>query len=81
MVYLILYKGGVYLTDTRPFPFSKWLHNEMEECGMSTYKLAEETGMSRQTIIFYLKGERSPSIVSLEVILKVFKKHIKIVDD
>jgi transcriptional regulator with XRE-family HTH domain len=53
----------------------------MEETKMSTYRLAEYTGMSRQTIIFYLKGERSPSIDSLEIILTVFKKHIKIEDD
>ena len=69
------------MSDKRPFNFSKWLHNEMEETKMSTYRLAEYTGMSRQTIIFYLKGERSPSIDSLEIILTVFKKHIKLEDD
>ena len=52
------------------FDFAEWLGNEMEQTGMTIQELADKSGLVKQTIFYYLMGDRSPSLISF--ILKSF---------
>lgn len=76
-----LRKGRSVMNEGNEFRFDLWLYNEMQKRKWKSTELAEKTGLSRQTICFYLMDERIPTLRTLAVILKAFNKHIEIVDN
>ena len=63
------------------FDFAEWLGNEMEQTGMTIQELADKSGLVKQTIFYYLMGDRSPSLISFILILNAFGKRFEIVDN
>ena len=61
--------------------FGEWLLNEMEKRNMTRADLHRLTGLNHVTIGYYLTFKRMPTLGSLNLILKVFGKHVEFVDN
>ena len=62
------------------FSFSEWLNEEVKKSEMPKYRFAEMWGVTVPSIDHYLKGERSPRIITVNDLLNVLGKKIVIVD-
>lgn len=60
--------------------FGEWLAEQLKQAGMTRKELAKRAGVSVPIIRYYIKGERTPRLDTLQVILKVFNKRIEITD-
>lgn len=60
--------------------FGQWLDEQLKRTGMTRKELAKRAGVSVPIIRYYITGERTPRLDSLQVILKVFGKKIDITD-
>ena len=61
--------------------FDKWLREEMEKRNYSARAMAKKTGLTYQTILFLMRGERQPSLYTFSRILTAFDLHMEIVQN
>lgn len=61
--------------------FAEWLKNELREKEWDALDLAIETGVSKQIIQYYLRGQRTPTYKTLQLILQAFDKHMVFVEN
>ena len=63
------------------FDFAEWLKGQMRKRGWDALDLEVESGLSKVTIQYYLRGIRKPTLASFEVLLETFGQHLKIEDN
>lgn len=63
------------------FNFAKFLADGMKSRNITPDAMAYMTGLSRASIDGYTKGKQSPTLFSVEQVLRVFRQHIVIIDD
>lgn len=66
---------------TNEFSFPEWLRDAMKERGLTQTALADMSGVSSVCISKYLRGIRSPNIITVNIIAAALGKHIRIEDD
>ena len=62
------------------FQFSQWLSDTMKEKHFSIMDLESRSGITNRVIWNYLHGKTSPTLTSMQLILKALGKKIKIID-
>ena len=62
------------------FDFETWLKETLERKNISGYALAQKSGLSDYTIYSYLRGERSPTLMTFLYILDAMSMEMRLVD-
>ena len=69
------------MNEDNKFRFDLWLYNEMQKRGYNAFDLAEKAGVSPQTVNYYLRNTRMPTLRTLAVLLDAFDMHMEFVEN
>ena len=61
--------------------FGAWLKDELDKRDMTCYQLAKISGITQVTLLKYIRCERNPSLLAMNVLLDALGKHLEIVDN